>query len=149
MATDVADLGAYWQELAKKAGIAEDKAKLVSDALADEGVQKAFRNGFRAMPDYSRDLDSVRDKARAETSEAVKAYYDKWYQTQALPQLTKKEKEAADYKAAVDQYRQLYGEIDGANGANGNGNRIATPAGDVLTKTEFQEFMRAREQAEI
>jgi hypothetical protein len=146
--TDVADLQAYWQELAKKANLPEDKAKLVSDALADETVQRTFRNGFRAMPDYSRDMDSVRDRTRAETSEAVKAYYDKWYQSEALPVLTRKEQEAANYKAAVDQYRQLYGDIDG--NANGNGQRqIATPSGDFLSKSEFQEFMRAREQAEI
>ena len=40
MATDTSNLQAYWQELAKRAGLPEDKAKLVSDALADETVQK-------------------------------------------------------------------------------------------------------------
>jgi hypothetical protein len=147
MATKVQDLKAYWSEIARKAGIPEDKAAAISDALGDESVQKAFRDGFRAMPDYSSDMDSVRDKTRAETSEAVKAYYDKWYQTEALPILKGKEKEAADARAAVDQYRQLYGDIDASGNGKGN-HQIATPA-DVLTKTEFQEFMRAREQAEI
>jgi hypothetical protein len=147
MATKVADLKAYWSELAKRAGIPEDKASAISDALGDESVQKAFRDGFRAMPDYSSDMDSVRDKTRAETSEAVKAYYDKWYSTEALPVLTRKEKEAAEYKASLDQYRQLYGDIDG--NANGKGNHQIATLADVLTKAEFQEFMRAREQAEI
>jgi hypothetical protein len=148
VATKVQDLRAYWSELAKKAGIPEDKAGAISDALGDESVQKAFRDGFRAMPDYSSDMDNVRDKTRAETSEAVKAYYDKWYQTEAMPVLTRKEKEAADYKASLDQYRQLYGDIDPSG--NGNGNRqIVTPSGDVLTKAEFTDYMRQREQAEI
>src|SRR2546425_2640878 len=147
MATNTSDLKAYWQELAKKPNLPEDKAKAVFEALGDEAVEKVFKDGFKPIPDYSRDLDSVRDRARAETSEAVKAYYDKWYQTEALPVLTRKEKEAADYKAAVEQYRQRDGEIDGANGAKGR--QIVTPSGDFLSKAEFTEFMRNREQAEI
>jgi len=146
VATITQDLKAYWQELAKKANLPEDKAKAVFEALGDEAVEKVFKDGFRPMPDYSRDMDSVRDRTRAETSEAVKAYYDKWYSTEALPVLTRKEKEASDYKASLDQYRQLYGDIDG----QGNGNRqIATPTGDFLSKSEFTDYMRQREQAEI
>jgi hypothetical protein len=142
------DLKAYWQELAKKANLPEDKAKAVLEALGDEAVEKVFKDGFKPIPDYSRDLDSVRDRARSETSQAVKAYYDQWYQTQALPALTKKEKEAADYKASLDRYRQAYGDLD--DGGNGNRQQIVTPAsGDFLSKSEFTEYMRSREQAEI
>src|SRR2546425_11494958 len=145
MATNTSDLKAYWQELAKKANLPEDKAKAVFEALGDEVVEKVFKDGFKPIPDYSRDLDSVRDRTRAETGEAVKAYYDTWYQTKALPELTKKEKEVADYKAAVDQYRQVYGENDGKG--KGSGRENVTPSGDLLSKAGFTEFNRQREQA--
>ena len=77
----------------------------------------------------------------------MKSYYDKWYATEALPVLTSKAKEAADYKASLDRYRQAYGDLDGDNG---NRQQIITPAsGDFLSKAEFTEYMRSREQAEI
>src|SRR2546425_178902 len=46
MATNTSDLKAYWQELAKKANLPEDKAKAVFEALGDEAVEKVFKDGF-------------------------------------------------------------------------------------------------------
>jgi hypothetical protein len=146
MATDTSNLQAYWQELAKRANLPEDKAKLVTDALADENVQKTFRDGFRPIPDYSRDLDRVRDETRDKTAGEIKAYYDEWYRTQAIPALQRKDVETAAAKAAAERYRQLYGDLDDGNS---NGRQVHSPSGDYLSKSEFENFMRQREQAEI
>src|SRR5947207_2529591 len=141
MPTQTQDLKAYWSELARKAGIAEDKANAISEALGDETVQKAFREGFRPMPDYSRDMDKVRDETTAKVAEGIKSYYDNWYQREALPVLERKGKEADAARAALQRYREAYGELDDGS----NGQKVVTPAGDYLSKAEFDDYMRRRD----
>ena len=136
----MADMKLYWQELAKKAGLPEEKAKAVLEALGDEAVAKAFNEGFKALPDYSRDLDRVRDETKASTAATVKGEYDKWYQETALPAYQANLQGVETLK----KYQATYGPLDdAAANAASNGNR---PNPDVLTKKEFEEALRSRDQ---
>ena len=138
MATDIKQ---YWQELAKKAGLSDEMAKPVLEALGQEAVAKAFNEGFKPMPDYSRDLDGVRDRTKVETAAAVKAQYDEWYQRTALPAYQ-------EHLKAVEltkKYQETYGPLDSTNPNPGNNGNAAHES--VFTKKEFEEAMAAKLQA--
>lgn len=133
------NLTEYWAELAKKAGLPEDKVTPVLEALKDEAVQKTFKDGFKALPDYSRDLDSVRDRTKAETAAEVEGKYSDWYK-QADAAYKHNLTIAEDY----EKYQELYGSIDG------NGNQ---PDARYLTQEQLDkrlnELFQARDKAYI
>lgn len=72
----VNDIQAYWKELATKNGIDEETLKPLMEALGKDSVRKAMTEGFKPLPDYSHDLDEVRDKATRDTD----AKYADWHQ---------------------------------------------------------------------
>ena len=96
----VTDIKAYWREIAQKAGLDEESFKQVSGVIDNDKFAKAFTDNFKPLPDYSADLDQVRDKAKADKD----AEYAEWHQ-----------KEMAKYNEFVkgidelNWYRQNYG----------------------------------------
>lgn len=103
----VEDYKQYWLELAKKAGVPDDQANVVATALDNESVRRAFRDGFKATPDYSHDLDQVRDRTRGEAQVEAKAFYDKWFAEEGKPAYERAIALAKDHQ----RYKELYGDL--------------------------------------
>ena len=129
----VEDYKAYWMELAAKAGVPEDKAKAMAETLGDEAVAKAFKQAFKAVPDYSYDLDQVRDKTKAEAVAEAKKFYDDWYNAQAKPAYEHNLKIIEEY----NRYKSIYGDI---NNAEGTGNNAGANPG-YLTERQAEELI--------
>lgn len=102
----VNDIKAYWKELATKNGLDEETMKPFMEALDKENVRKAFESGFKPLPDYSHDLDSVRERTKQEKD----AEYNDWY-----------EKEKAKYAVYIQseeqlkEYEKKFGRLDSGN----------------------------------
>jgi len=111
----IEDYKAYWLDVAAKAGVPTDKAQAIADAMGDEAVAKAMKAHFKAIPDYSYDLDQVRDRTKSEATAEAKAFYDNWYKTQGEPAYQEHVRVANEYK----KYKELYGDLDG--NSNGGG----------------------------
>lgn len=130
----------YWQELATKAGIPQERINAVAEALGDDATAKAFQNGFVTRSDYSRDLDKTRDewKSKAEQAEATKAQYDKWYAEQAAPVY----KDNLARLQKLQKYEEMYGAIDD------NGSVTKREAAAVgMTKAELEQLIDERSGA--
>lgn len=134
------DLKAYWKEIAGKSGLSAEEAAQVEAALGNEKVAKAFEQGFKPLPDYSRDLDGVRDRTRRELEDKHKSELAKWEEYAA-----KQEPKYQEYLKGLtklQQYQALYGELDGQQRYQDDRQR-----GDMLTKAEVQAMLKAeREQ---
>jgi hypothetical protein len=122
----VADLKAYYRDLATKAGLGEEEIKQVMGAMENEKFAKVFTENFKPLPDYSHDLDEVRTKAKADKD---KEYAD-WYQ-----------KELDVYNAnlagieKLKAYEAKYGKLD-ANQEREFINR----EGNMLTKEDIEKL---------
>lgn len=99
----VNDIKEYWKELAKKQGIDDDSMKPILEALDKEGVRKAFSEGFKPLPDYSFDLDSVRERTRQEKDNEYKEWHEKELQ---------KYNEYVKSVELLQQYEQRYGKLN-------------------------------------
>jgi hypothetical protein len=133
------DLKAYWKEIAGKAGLSTEEVSQMEAMLGNEKVAKAFEQGFKPLPDYSRDLDSVRDRTRKELEDKHKTDLAKWEEYAA-----KQEPKYQEYLKGLtklQQYQTLYGELEG-----GDRYRQDRVQGDVLTKAEVQAMLK--EQAD-
>lgn len=121
----VNDIKAYWTELAKKNGIDDETMAPLLEALdKKDNFRKAFTDGFKPLPDYSHDLDQVREKATKDTD----AKYATWYEEEQ-----KKYQEYLKAEAELKEYRAKYGQGPGSNTmANG------------LTKEEFEKLLDER-----
>lgn len=95
----------YWQELAAKKGIPAEKVQAIAEVLGDEAVAGAFSEGFKTLPDYSRDLDKVRDEWKPKAEKADQ--WEKWYNEQGKPAY---ETNLAGIKA-LQKYQELYGAL--------------------------------------
>src|SRR5215510_4681011 len=137
----VTDLKAYFAELAAKNGLGDDIAKQFEALLGDDKVAKAFNNGFKPLPDYSHDLDDVRNRTKQEKD----SEYKTWYEGEQ-----EKYKQYLAGLEKLQQYEQSFGPLDGnqnfnpnpGNGNNGNGN--PANGGDVskyLTREELQAIL--------
>jgi len=128
----------YWTKLASDAGLPPEKAQQIWDeALQNEKVL----NGLVARSEYSRDLDSTRDKVAKETKEKTwqesKAYYDNWLAENVEPQRKQMLAILDDY----NKYKSTYGDLDGsfnATGIDGKGN------GNSLTKDEVEAMLQEK-----
>jgi len=124
----MADMKAYWQELAKKHGLDEATSKAVLDALGNDAVTKAFTEGFVTTPDHHRRFDQEVGPLKTRNQQL-----EDWYQKEALPV-------AQQYQnslAALRQYEATYGPLE-----NGNGTRAAVPAG--LTEAQVNKILEER-----
>lgn len=123
----VNDIKAYWQELAKKNGLDEETTKVFTEALDKDAVKKAFSEGFKPLPDYSHDLDTVRERTRQEKD----AEYQKWYEGEQA-----KYQEYLKAEERLKQYEAKFGTIDAGNPPS---------AGKVgLTREELDQILEQR-----
>jgi hypothetical protein len=139
----IEDYKAYWMELAAKAGVPQDKAQAMADVMGDEAVAKALKQGFKAIPDYSYDLDQVRDRTKAEATAEAKAFYDNWYKTTGEPAYLEHQRIADEYK----RYKETYGDLDGGGNGNGNRNAPSYTKEDILKEVESR--LAARDAAVV
>lgn len=139
MARDRQSYQTYWQELAAKSGLSQDKIKAISEVLGDETAGKVFVEGFVAQSDYSRDLDKTRDewKGKADEAAAAKVKYDEWYAKEAKPIYERNLKSWDE----LQKYRDLYGALDVTtpDGNRGGGNNPA-----FLTKADLDKILADR-----
>jgi hypothetical protein len=124
----VTDVKAYFKDIAAKSGLGEDQIKQVMGVMDDDKFAKAFNDGFKPLPDYSHDLDDVRNR----TVEKKDAEYKGWYD--------KEQAKYAQYLAGLDElkkYQDMFGPID-----NPNPNPNPNPNGGAmyLTKEELDKF---------
>ena len=129
------DLKAYWKEIAGKSGLSAEEAAQVEAALGNANVAKAFESGFKPLPDYSRDLDSVRDRTRKELESKHAADIAKWEEYSA-----KQEPKYQEYLKGLtklQQYQTLYGELQG-----GERYREDRVQGDMLSKADVQAMLK-------
>ena len=129
------DLKAYWKEIAGKAGLSAEELAQGEALLGNANVAKAFEQGFKPLPDYSRDLDSVRDRTRKELEDKHKSEIAKWEEYSA-----KQEPKYQEYLKGLtklQQYETLYGPLEG-----GQRYRDDQQRGDMLTKTEVQAMLK-------
>ena len=117
----VEDYVAYFKELAAKAGLPQEQADKVLEALNNPTI----REGFVPRPNYSSDLDSATARAKAEATTSAKSFYDDWFQKEGKPAYDKSQSIIKDYA----QYVALYGPLDGqpTGTGGGNGNNYLTP----------------------
>lgn len=123
----MADMKAYWQELAKKYSISSDVATAVETALGNEAVSKAFSEGFVPTPEHHRQFDTTVGPLKERI-----AQYDKWYKEQAEPVA----KQYADGLAKLQRYESLYGQIDPSQPA------VAAATG--LTEAQLNKILEER-----
>ncbi len=123
------DINKYWQELVSKRNIPADVAAKITEALGNESVQRAFKEDFKPLPDYSRDLDAVRDRTKAE-ADAKLAEYNKWYNETALPAYQYNLKNVEE----LNKYKQLYGNLAEQAQASNAG----------FSKEEVEKFVQQR-----
>lgn len=101
----------YAQELFKKAKLdGNDKAKAILEALGDDEIQKAFREGFVETPAHHSTLDRLKGEWEPKVKEyetKVKQYYD-WYAKEAKPAFD----QIAKDRDSLQRYQQTYGPID-------------------------------------
>jgi len=125
----VTDLKAYWGDLAKKANIPDEKVKAMLEALDDDAVRKAFTDGFKPLPDYSHDLDDVRNRTKAEKDNEYRTWHEQ-------------EKAKYDeYVASIDtlqKYKTKFGELDSAEAARFINDQHR--GGPMLTKEDIDRF---------
>jgi len=123
----VQDLKQYYRELAQKAGLAEDVVKQVEAAFEN----KAFVDGFKPLPDYSHDLDDVRNRAKAEKDEE----YKDWYAKEQL--------KYNEYLAGLDRlktYETKYGSLDVQHPPDPG----RQPGGQVLSQEDIDKLVDAK-----
>src|SRR5262252_3860872 len=120
----VNDIKAYWKEVANKAGLSEDEMKTVAGVLDNDKIAKAFNDGFKPLPDYSHDLDDVRNRTKVEGDQSAKDAVQKYYESQKA--------NFDEYLRVIDgykKYQELYGDL---GNPNPNGNQPTT-GGTSLT----------------
>lgn len=136
------DIRQYMQELAAKAGVSPELSAKLQEALGNEAVSKVFADGLVARPDYSRDLDKVRD----ETKSMTKAQWDDWYNREVKPVAEHNFKLAQQ----AEQYRTLYGDLDGTAAPKPNGNGGSVDGnGNYLTREELTRMLAERDGAHV
>lgn len=133
------ELTEYWQELAKKAGVPDDRAKVIMEALSDEAVSKAFTEGFRTSPEYNRGLDKNKSEWEGKLTESQQKaeQLEKWYKEQANPAYEENLKGISTLK----KYQEQYGPLDDNTPVN-NGN---DPPKNVLTREQLEEELSNRD----
>src|SRR5215510_661702 len=134
----VNDIKAYWKEVAQKAGLSEDQSKAVSAAMDDDKFAKAFAENFKPLPDYSHDLNDVKEKTKGERDAEIQAYYTKQNQTYQ------------EYLKAIeerDRYKTQFGELGDNGTGNGNGNGNGTNS-TTLTRADLDKLL-AQQKADF
>lgn len=122
---------AYAKELGDKAGLDKEQAAAWLQVFDNEKI----REGLVSRSDYSRDLDSVRDKSAKDTKDKVtqdiRAYYQKWADTEVQPKLD----QALKVVDELSKYKAAYGDLT----SSGNGDNPPVPKG--LSKEDVEKML--------
>ena len=73
----VQDVKAYTRDVFTKAGLGDEVLQKVLGAFDDDKALKAFTDNFKPLPDYSHDMDDVRNRTKAEKDQEYKDWFDK------------------------------------------------------------------------
>lgn len=95
----VSDIKAYTRDVFAKAGLGDEATKQVLAAMEDDKFQKAFTDHFKPLPDYSHDLDDVRNRTKVEKDQEYREWFDK------------EQLKYSEYQASLDElqgYRQKF-----------------------------------------
>jgi hypothetical protein len=130
----MASIQEYWEQVAKKAGLADEQIGQVAALLGDEKVSKAFSDNFKMLPDYSRGLDEVRDKARSEGAKSKEDEYKSWYNDTKT-----KYDQYTSSLATLEQYKKVYGPLEGAKQ-----HRQAVQQGSGFTQEQLDQIIEER-----
>ncbi len=122
----------YWQEIAKKAGLPEDQAKVLEAIAANEVVQ----NAFVPRPEYSRQLDEATGKYNTLVQQNAEYYKTEMQKTAERQQMVDQ------YAAQAQRYRDLYGELEPGVTPQ---QRVTTPAFDAsqyISKSDYDAALK-------
>lgn len=131
----VTDYKSYFKEIAKKAGLDDD---VIQKVIGSDDSFKAFTDGFKPLPDYSHDLDDVRNRTKTETATAKDAEYEDWHKKELV--------KFNEYVAGLDKlkkYEETFGPIDVNNPPDPNANR----RGGGMTQEEIDKLIETKVQA--
>jgi len=123
----------YFNKIAKESGLPEDQTAAVLQAMENEKFAREVANGFVRHDEYSRGLDTVRNREQE---------LDKWYNEVAVPAY----KTNLGGIERLRQYETTFGDLDVAtptSGAHGN-NRNFDP---TELEKRYEERLRSRDQA--
>lgn len=125
------DVKKYLQDMAKEAGIADDKLQAALEVFGNEKVSKSFESRMLAQDDYSRNMDAVTKR----NTELNRWYEDQVKLAQENDAVVKRS------QATVAKYLETYGELpDGTPGAGTAAGR-REQVGDWVSKKEYEEAL--------
>ena len=139
------DTKQWWTEVAKQAGVPDEKAQAVLDILQDEKVANVLGDQVMMRSDYSRNMDAL-SKQRADMEKANREYYEK------------EAKRTAENAAAVEranailqEYVTTYGELPSAAAVRaGNPDaRAALDASKFLTREDHDAALKRIESQSL
>jgi hypothetical protein len=144
MMPKINDYKAYARDAFAKAGLGDDVLKQVLGAFDDEKTLKAFTDHFKPLPDYSHDMDDVRNRTKTEKDQE----YQEWYQ--------KEQQKYNEYVQALNElqyYRQAFNQAQPGTQAQPGfqtgtiTNNIPTPNHQPqMTQQDMEKLMDARLQ---
>lgn len=132
----VTDYKSYFKDIAKKAGLTDE---VIQQVLGSDDSFKAFTDGFKPLPDYSHDLDDVRNRTKTETATAKDAEYEDWHKKELA--------KFNEYVAGLDKlkkYEETFGPIDVNNPPDPNLDR--TRRGTAMTQEEIDKLVETKLQ---
>lgn len=139
----VTDRAAYVRKLATDAGFTGEALEQVVKAFE----HKAFTDGFMPVPDYSHDLDDVRNRTKTE----VENGYKQWHENE----VKKFEQNDRIWRETQDQlakYKTTFGEIDltNPNPPNPNGGKSMSPEEiKKLLDEQMSDVLARRDRATL
>lgn len=131
----VTDIKKYWRDTASKAGLDEADIKQVETMFDKPEALKAFTDGFKPLPDYSHDLDDVRNKTKTDKD----AEYADWYKKEQL-----KYNEWVSELDRLKKYEETFGPLDVTNPPDPNLDR--TRGGKTMTQEEIDKLVETKMQ---
>lgn len=124
----VTDIKAYWREIAAKSGLGEDELKQVTSVLENDKFAKALTDNFKPLPDYSHDLDDVRNRTKAEKD---KEYAD-WFKQE--------QEKYNEYMLGLQELEAL---------RRGQTPPGRTPGSEAMTQEQIDKLVEAKLQAQL
>ena len=117
------DVKQYLSELAKSAGVADDKLQAALEVIGNEKVSKALGDGFLRQEVYSRNMDGLTKKQKELTD---------WYQQQ-VALAASNQKVVDETVAKLKSYEETYGTLDGT------GRQPSVDTSQFIDKKTFEE----------
>lgn len=124
----VTDYKSYFKDIAKKAGLDDD---VIQKVIGSDDSFKAFTDGFKPLPDYSHDLDDVRNRTKTEKD----AEYSDWHKKELV--------KFDEYVAGLDKlkkYEETFGPLDLSNPPNPDLTRSNSRGGN-MTQEEIDTLV--------